>query len=168
VRPAAAAIRWSARPKLIDGFMAKVEELVDNSKGKIRADRVHERLVAMGFSGTERTTRRAVRTAKLAWRAKIPVPCQNLFVPAVSCGFVPAGRISGVLVRLLYTGVVRVLGWLPAAARADGALVAKVMVLRHKVAILRRQVGHRCRGRTGQCSRHWSRQYRDRCGGIAS
>src|SRR5262245_2835230 len=57
------------RPKLIDGFLPKVEELVDNSKGKIRADRVHERLVAMGFSGTERTTRRAVRAAKMAWRA---------------------------------------------------------------------------------------------------
>jgi transposase len=59
----------TARPKLIDAFLPKVEELVDNSKGKIRADKVHERLVAMGFSGNERTTRRAVRTAKLAWRA---------------------------------------------------------------------------------------------------
>ena len=59
----------ATRPKLIDGFLAKVEELVDNSKGRIRADRVHERLVAMGFAGTERTTRRAVRAAKVAWRA---------------------------------------------------------------------------------------------------
>ncbi len=59
----------AARPKLIDAFLPKVEELVDNSKGKIRADRVHERLVAMGFPGDERTTRRAVRAAKVAWRA---------------------------------------------------------------------------------------------------
>ena len=29
------------------------------------------------------------------------------------------------LVRMLYTGVVRVLGWLPRAARADAALVAE-------------------------------------------
>jgi transposase len=57
------------RPKLIDAFLPKVEELVDTSKGRIRADKVHERLVALGFTGTERTTRRAVRTAKLAWRA---------------------------------------------------------------------------------------------------
>ncbi|RZU51323.1 transposase [Krasilnikovia cinnamomea] len=57
------------RPKLIDAFLPKVEELVDRSQGKIRADRVHERLVAMGFTGTERTTRRAVRAAKDAWRA---------------------------------------------------------------------------------------------------
>jgi transposase len=59
----------AARPKLIDAFLPKVEELVDNSRGKIRADRVHERLVVMGFSGNERTTRRAVRAAKVAWRA---------------------------------------------------------------------------------------------------
>src|SRR6476646_1022995 len=57
------------RPKLIDAFLAKVEELVDTSRGRIRADKVHERIAAMGFAGTERTTRRAVRAAKLAWRA---------------------------------------------------------------------------------------------------
>lgn len=57
------------RPKLIDAFVAKVEELIDTSRGKIRADKVHERLIAMGFTGTERTTRRAVRAARLAWRA---------------------------------------------------------------------------------------------------
>jgi transposase len=56
------------RPKLIDAFLPKVEELVDNSRGKIRADKVHERLVAMGFAGTERTTRRAVRAVKDAYR----------------------------------------------------------------------------------------------------
>jgi transposase len=59
----------AARPKLIDPFLPKIEELVDRSQGKIRADRVHERLAAMGFTGTERTTRRAVRAAKDAWRA---------------------------------------------------------------------------------------------------
>ncbi|MBR7512659.1 DDE-type integrase/transposase/recombinase, partial [Mycobacterium tuberculosis] len=35
----------------------------------VRADIVHERLVAMGFTGTERTTRRAVAQVKAAWRA---------------------------------------------------------------------------------------------------
>jgi transposase len=57
------------RPKLIDPFMDKVEELVERSRGKIRADVVHERVVALGFAGDERTTRRAVREAKDAWAA---------------------------------------------------------------------------------------------------
>jgi hypothetical protein len=50
-----------------------VEELVDNSKGKIRADKVHERLVAMGFRlGThdredgDRGTRRRGYTTSLS------------------------------------------------------------------------------------------------------
>ncbi|HEY6279454.1 MAG TPA: IS21 family transposase, partial [Streptosporangiaceae bacterium] len=52
-----------------DEFAGKVEELVDRSGGKIRADVVHRRLIAMGYAGSERTTRRAVAEAKAAWRA---------------------------------------------------------------------------------------------------
>ena len=39
------------RRRLVDAFLAKVEELVDHSQAKIRADVVHQRLVAMGFGG---------------------------------------------------------------------------------------------------------------------
>ena len=56
------------RAKLIDPFVPKVEEAVDTSEGVIRADVLHERLVAMGFPGDERTTRRAVAVAKAAYR----------------------------------------------------------------------------------------------------
>ncbi len=42
---------------------------MDRSKGHVRADVVHERLVAVGFDGDERTTRRAVAEAKARWRA---------------------------------------------------------------------------------------------------
>jgi hypothetical protein len=42
------------RRRLVDPFLAKVEELVDHSQAKIRADVVHQRLVAMGFGGVER------------------------------------------------------------------------------------------------------------------
>jgi transposase len=56
------------RVRLIDEFLDKVEELVDRSQGQVRADVVHERLVAMGFGGDERTTRRAVAEVKAAWR----------------------------------------------------------------------------------------------------
>jgi hypothetical protein len=59
----------SRRPRLIDPFLDKVEELVERSEGKIRADKVHERLVPMGFAGDQRTTRRAVAGAKARWRA---------------------------------------------------------------------------------------------------
>lgn len=57
------------RPREIDPFLAKLEELVDRSQGKIRADVVHDRLMAMGFDGSDRTTRRTVAELKSAWRA---------------------------------------------------------------------------------------------------
>jgi transposase len=58
-----------ARPRVIDPFLAKVEEWVDRSHARIRADKVHERLAAMGYGGSERTTRRAVSELKAAWQA---------------------------------------------------------------------------------------------------
>jgi hypothetical protein len=57
------------RPMKIDPYRAKIEELVERSAGRVRADVVHERLADLGFDGTERTTRRAVRLAKTAYRA---------------------------------------------------------------------------------------------------
>jgi transposase len=56
------------RPMLIDEFLDKIEEWVDRSRGSIRADVAHRKLAAMGFTGSERTTRRAVAVAKKAWR----------------------------------------------------------------------------------------------------
>jgi hypothetical protein len=58
----------SRRPRLIDPFLANVEQMVDLSDCQIRADIVHERLVAMGFAGDERSARRAVADLKRAWR----------------------------------------------------------------------------------------------------
>lgn len=57
------------RPRMLDAFSPKIEEWVERSGGKVRADVVHERLLALGFAGTERTTRRAVAEVKAAWRA---------------------------------------------------------------------------------------------------
>jgi hypothetical protein len=57
------------RPR-VDAFAEKVEEWVQRSRGKIRADVCHQRLVAMGYVGSERTTRRAVAEAKRRWRAE--------------------------------------------------------------------------------------------------
>jgi Mu transposase, C-terminal domain len=57
------------RVRAIDPFLPKIEEWVEHSQGKIRADVVHARLVAMGFGGTDRSTRRAVAEVKTAWQA---------------------------------------------------------------------------------------------------
>lgn len=58
----------SVRPMLIDGFLPQVEAWVQNSQGKVRADVVHDKLLALGFTGSERTTRRAVASVKAAYR----------------------------------------------------------------------------------------------------
>lgn len=57
------------RAQLVDPFLAKLEEWVEASKGKVRADVAHDKLVAMGYSASERTTRRAVAAAKKAYAA---------------------------------------------------------------------------------------------------
>ncbi len=52
------------RPKLIDAFLPKIEEWVERSDGKVRADVAFDKLVAIGFTGSDRTARRAVARAK--------------------------------------------------------------------------------------------------------
>lgn len=54
--------------RLVDPHADKIAEWVERSRGRIRADKAHERMVAMGYQGSERTTRRAVAEAKRAWR----------------------------------------------------------------------------------------------------
>ena len=56
------------RPAMEPLFAAKIDELVDRSSGKIRADKAHEKLLALGYQGSPRTTRRWVAEAKLRYR----------------------------------------------------------------------------------------------------
>lgn len=57
------------RDQLIDPFREKIEEWVDASHGRVRADVAQRKLEAMGYDGSERTTRRAVAEAKAVYRA---------------------------------------------------------------------------------------------------
>lgn len=59
----------ASRPKVTDVWLPKIEEWVEASTGRIRADVVHAKLTAMGYTGSERSTRRAVAEVKAAWRA---------------------------------------------------------------------------------------------------
>jgi hypothetical protein len=52
---------------LIDEFLPKLEEWMERSWGKICADVAHDKLVALGYSGSERTTRRAVAAVRSAY-----------------------------------------------------------------------------------------------------
>ncbi|WP_298228097.1 IS21 family transposase [Gryllotalpicola sp.] len=56
------------RGRVTDGFLPKIEEWVEASKGKIRADKAHEKLVALGYDGSDRSTRRAVAQVRTAYR----------------------------------------------------------------------------------------------------
>jgi transposase len=57
------------RDQLVDAYADKLEEWLEASNGKVRADVVHDKLTALGYTGSERTTRRAVAAAKKAYRA---------------------------------------------------------------------------------------------------
>jgi hypothetical protein len=51
-----------------DDHLILISSLVEASQGKIRADIVHRRLKAIGFKGSERSTRRAVSKEKEKYR----------------------------------------------------------------------------------------------------
>lgn len=56
------------RPRIIDAYLDKIEEWVERSGAKVRADVVADKLAALGFVGSERTVRRAVAEAKAHYR----------------------------------------------------------------------------------------------------
>jgi transposase len=56
------------RERVTDPFAEKIVEWIDRSQGRIRADRVHDKLLALGYQGSPRTTRRVVAALKATWR----------------------------------------------------------------------------------------------------
>jgi hypothetical protein len=58
--------------------------------------------------------------------------------------------------RFAYLAVLRVFGWLALLARSDRAKDAEILILRHQVAILQRQVKNpRLSWGTGRCWPRW-------------
>ena len=57
-----------ARERVTDEYLPKIEQWVEATKGRIRADIAHRKLVGMGYAGSERSTRRAVAQVKAAWK----------------------------------------------------------------------------------------------------
>jgi transposase len=57
-----------SRERLIDPYLPKIEEWIERSSGKLRADVAHQKLTALGYEGSRRTTRRAVAAAKGAYQ----------------------------------------------------------------------------------------------------
>ena len=60
--------RTAARAQLIDEFLPKIEEWVERARGMVRADVAHDKLIALGYGGSERTTRRAVAQVRRNFR----------------------------------------------------------------------------------------------------
>ena len=48
------------RGRVTDPFLPKIEEWIEASHGKLRADKAHVKLQALGYAGSERSTRRAM------------------------------------------------------------------------------------------------------------
>lgn len=62
------AIGSGPRGSVTDPFAEKITEWIDRSQGRVRADVVHAKLTAVGYEGSERTTRRVVSALKAEWR----------------------------------------------------------------------------------------------------
>lgn len=59
-----------ARGRITDPFLPQMLSLVEQSRGKIRGDVVHGKLVDRGYTGSIRTTRYVLSELKAAYRAK--------------------------------------------------------------------------------------------------
>ena len=83
------------RGRIIDPWLPKIEEWVERSHAKIRADRAFDKLKALGFTGSERTVRRAVAEVKANHRRGRRRVYRPWIPRAGHVGAVGLGRRSG-------------------------------------------------------------------------
>ena len=57
-----------SRAKAVDAFVEHIEGWMEASHGRVRADVCHEKLVALGYAGSARSSRRAVAIARRLYR----------------------------------------------------------------------------------------------------
>ncbi len=55
------------RTRITDPYMPKIEEWVEQSRAKIRSDVAHRKLLTLGYTGSDRSTRRALKEIKDAY-----------------------------------------------------------------------------------------------------
>lgn len=89
--------RMARRPSGIDEFLTKLEDLVDQSKGKVRADVPTTRSPRWGLAGSGLTNRRAVAEIKGVADGTAPgvSPLLDKTAPSVSAAIDATLRVVG-------------------------------------------------------------------------
>lgn len=75
------------RGRVTDAFLPKIEEWIEAFKGRIRADKAHEKLLTLGYEGSERSTRRAIAQVRAAWRLGRVRVHRPWIIMQRACGF---------------------------------------------------------------------------------
>ncbi len=106
-----------ARSRVTDDFAGLIAERVETTAGRVTARRLMRVLRAAGYQGSERSLRRAVAQAKLAWRAKQALD-GRVYRPWVSvpgewmlCDWGAAGTVSTAAGPRKLSFFSSVLGW---------------------------------------------------------
>jgi hypothetical protein len=96
VRDSGLAVRGVTRPMLIDEFLLKVEEWVERSHGKVRADVAYDKLLALGSTRTPTRHQLITRISRVPGRHLVTDTC-GPFTPECGCAHWACPGIGGIL-----------------------------------------------------------------------